>query len=44
MSTIEGKTAPAFDLPITGGNKLSSEELKGQKYVLFFYPKDNTPG
>jgi thioredoxin-dependent peroxiredoxin len=39
-----GKPAPDFSLPSTGGGtfKLSSE--RGSKLVLYFYPKDNTPG
>jgi thioredoxin-dependent peroxiredoxin len=41
---IEGKPSPAFDLPATGEKNLSKEDLKGQKYLLFFYPKDNTAG
>lgn len=41
---LEGKVAPAFDLPVTGGGKVTSDELKGKKYILYFYPKDNTPG
>ncbi len=41
---VEGKPCPAFELPTTNGRNLSNEDLKGQKFVLFFYPKDNTPG
>lgn len=41
---VEGNTSPDFNLPVTGGGNLSKEDLKGKKYVLFFYPKDNTPG
>lgn len=39
-----GSQAPAFALPATGGKTISSTGLKGQAYVLFFYPKDNTSG
>ena len=39
-----GDTAPAFDLPIDGGDRLSLSDLKGQNVVLYFYPKDDTPG
>lgn len=45
MSTpIIGKKAPAFDLPATGEQKISLAGLTGQKVVLYFYPKDSTPG
>jgi peroxiredoxin Q/BCP len=39
-----GDKAPAFELPSTGGGTVSSASLKGRKYVLYFYPKDDTPG
>jgi peroxiredoxin Q/BCP len=43
--TIEaGQPAPSFDLPADGGSRIASERLKGQPYVLYFYPKDDTPG
>lgn len=38
------KTAPAFDLPATSDQNISSASLKGSKVVLFFYPRDATPG
>ncbi len=38
------ETAPAFALPATGEGEISSEALKGQAYVLFFYPRDDTSG
>jgi peroxiredoxin Q/BCP len=45
MSTIEaGATAPSFDLPATGGGRISSAQLQGNPYVVYFYPKDDTPG
>ena len=31
-------------LPASDGNEYSLEDFKGKKVVLFFYPKDNTPG
>lgn len=40
----EGSKAPEFDLPINGGGNLSLAALKGKKVVLYFYPKDDTPG
>ena len=45
MMTAEvGNTAPDFTLPITTGETKSLSEYKGQHIVLYFYPKDNTPG
>ena len=40
----EGDLAPAWDLPADGGAKLGSAALKGRPYVLYLYPKDDTPG
>ncbi len=39
-----GDTAPAFDLPTDGGANAASAALRGRKVVLYFYPKDDTPG
>jgi len=39
-----GAPAPEFDLPINGGGRICLNDLKGQKVVLYFYPKDDTPG
>ncbi|MCX8135129.1 MAG: thioredoxin-dependent thiol peroxidase [Roseococcus sp.] len=39
-----GDAAPAFTLPATGGRTVSSEALKGKPYLLYFYPKADTPG
>lgn len=36
--------APDFSLPTNGGKNISLSELKGKKVVLYFYPKDDTPG
>jgi thioredoxin-dependent peroxiredoxin len=45
MSTAEtGKKVPAFKLPATSGKQLGLADFKGRKLVLFFYPKDDTPG
>ena len=40
----EGTTAPAFKTTDANGDTVSLKELKGQKVVLYFYPKDDTPG
>jgi peroxiredoxin Q/BCP len=41
---VEGAKAPAFSLPASGGRVVSSQELKGKPYLLYFYPKADTPG
>jgi peroxiredoxin Q/BCP len=43
-SLEEGDTAPDFTLPTDGGGKVSLKKLRGQKVVLYFYPKDDTSG
>jgi len=40
----EGDKAPDFSLPRDGGGNLSLADFRGQKLVLFFYPKADTPG
>jgi peroxiredoxin Q/BCP len=40
----EGTKAPAFALPDKDGNLVKLEDFAGKKLVLYFYPKDNTPG
>jgi peroxiredoxin Q/BCP len=39
-----GKRAPAFTLPNGDGKKIRLSDLKGHYVVVYFYPKDNTPG
>lgn len=39
-----GDVAPAFSLPDQAGRVVSSADLAGSAYVLYFYPKDDTPG
>lgn len=40
----QGVKAPDFTLPDKDGNKISLSSFLGKKVVLYFYPKDNTPG
>jgi peroxiredoxin Q/BCP len=40
----EGEPAPDFEVPDQDGSPVSLSKLRGRKVVLFFYPKDNTPG
>ena len=44
MSVDVGDPAPDFTLPTDGGGELTLSSLKGKKIVLYFYPKDMTPG
>lgn len=46
MSTSlkEGEKAPAFSGKDQDGKKISLNDYKGKKIILYFYPKDNTPG
>jgi peroxiredoxin Q/BCP len=40
----EGSKAPAFSLDSSDGGKLALKDLAGQTVVLYFYPRDSTPG
>ena len=40
----EGQSLPKFQLSDSDGNTIKSNELKGKKLVIYFYPKDFTPG
>ena len=40
----EGSKAPSFNAVDQNGNTISSEDYQGKKLILYFYPKDNTPG
>lgn len=44
MSAELGQKAPAFTLPNQDGKKVSLSDFKGKHVVLYFYPKDMTPG
>ena len=39
-----GKPLPDFSLPATGGQEFQLATMRGQSVVLYFYPKDSTPG
>jgi peroxiredoxin Q/BCP len=44
MSLEPGQPAPDFTLPASGGRTVKLAELKGKPFVLYFYPKADTPG
>ena len=44
MSLSIGDKAPDFTMPATGGRVVSLESLKGKPFVLYFYPRADTPG
>jgi thioredoxin-dependent peroxiredoxin len=44
VSIQEGKAAPAFRLPDADGKTVGLGDFKGRDLILYFYPKDDTPG
>ncbi|GMV82852.1 MAG: peroxiredoxin [Planctomycetota bacterium] len=44
MAIEEGKAAPAFTLPDQDGKPVSLKAFKGKDVIVYFYPKDDTPG
>ena len=44
MNFYIGDKVPPFNLPDQNGDLVSSDSLLGKKYILFFYPKDDSPG
>ena len=45
MAVVDiGKIAPSFSLPCDDGSNIELSELRGKNVVLYFYPKDDTPG
>ena len=44
MSVAEGDNAPDFSMEATGGRTVSLAAMKGRPFVLYFYPKADTPG
>jgi len=45
MTTVKlNKKVPNFDLPATGDKNIKLSSLKGKKVIIYFYPRDSTPG
>lgn len=44
LTLKEGDKAPSFTAATSGGGKISLADFKGQNVVLYFYPRDDTPG
>lgn len=44
MPLSVGDSAPVFTLPNESGEPVSLADFKGQKVIIYFYPKDDTPG
>ena len=44
MTIEEGRAAPAFTLKDPDGNKVSLKDYRGSNVIVYFYPKDDTPG
>ena len=44
MAAKIGNKAPAFKMSTDGGGTVALKDLKGKKVILYFYPKDDTPG
>ena len=41
---LDGKKCPKFSAECTSGLSLSNKDFKGKNFVIYFYPKDSTPG
>lgn len=45
MATLQaGDLVPAFTATADTGDTVTADEVRGHRYILYFYPKDNTPG
>jgi thioredoxin-dependent peroxiredoxin len=44
MTVEVGTPAPDFQMPTDGGGSIGLKDLRGRKVILYFYPKDDTPG
>ncbi|MEL6259173.1 MAG: peroxiredoxin, partial [Pseudomonadota bacterium] len=40
----EGAAAPIFSMPVSGGGVAGLSDYSGKRLILFFYPRDDTPG
>ena len=41
---MSGNPIPDFEVPATGNQRFASAAFRGHPYVMYFYPKDSTPG
>jgi peroxiredoxin Q/BCP len=44
MTVAEGDPAPDFQMPASGGRTVSLSQMRGKMFILYFYPKADTPG
>ena len=44
MNIVEGQLVPDFTLPDENGESVSLSDFRGQQVIVYFYPRDNTPG
>jgi peroxiredoxin Q/BCP len=44
MTVAEGDPAPDFQMPASGGRTVSLSQMRGKTFILYFYPKADTPG
>lgn len=44
MAVVEGKVAPLFTLKDQNGEKVALKDFRGRVVIIYFYPKDDTPG
>jgi thioredoxin-dependent peroxiredoxin len=44
MTVAEGDLAPDFQMPASGNRTVSLSQMKGKPFILYFYPKADTPG
>jgi len=44
LKLTEGERAPEFTAPTNGGGKIALSDFRGKKVILYFYPRDDTPG
>jgi len=44
VNIVEGRSVPDFTLPDQNGDPVSLSDFRGKQVIVYFYPKDNTPG